>query len=626
MTRIAPLTSLHSRRSVVASLIGALEAAAATVAGTELPDFGDEADMLVREPLSSYLEHVHWPSNLTGTGMPIEISLALDAPDKATFRYTTDLANHNLWLAGNWRRYLDVACETTGTSEENIWRLFADHVTVNPPTLRSPVYHGVGYGEGGLRRSSIYFFIGGLTPVEFAKRFATQVEVIEASLGPEGRRPARFHGVSYDFDDGGGPYRTKFYGWLDLEKPATRLSDTLGSGHGLEMAQALMNYLIQFTGPQWGTRSTLLQSNLSGDPLTCGHKIFLNCEAWNLDRPEAILRVVEYLADASAIDLSPLYGVLASFADAEITLLPQWIAIGQGEANAPLTFYFTPEVAKSITVSQPVKSLADLIDPAVRHLLRTRSPDGSWSNDQDGDPSIEATAVVAVSLANIRELREELGLTRRWLVSRLRADPSLSTGRIGLLAQLAVSRLDPSRNEFTEPVACTTGTIELDALELLVRAETRHWSDSRATTVLTRLADDERWIGGWAGDLDHVSVTTRIIEALQSAQSACDGRLTQASELIARASYLYSEYPVVSEPAAIAAWLKGGLLSNCSIPHASIGRALDHLSAAQHASGYWLSTPVEHSSGKRGNFDQKCLLTTAQVVESLAIAQSRMTS
>jgi hypothetical protein len=81
-----------------------------------------------------------------------------------------------------------------------MWELFTTHLDANDVTTRCHVYHSVRYGVGDARRASIYFNFAGLPRLAFEQRFAKPVAVIDAALtSAGGRRPDRYHIVSYDF-------------------------------------------------------------------------------------------------------------------------------------------------------------------------------------------------------------------------------------------------------------------------------------------------------------------------------------------------------------------------------------------------------------------------------------------
>src|SRR5262245_43232646 len=90
-------------------------------AGHEEP--ADAIGSVIDDPVGLYLGHVHWPSRLTSVGMPIELTLSIDAEGRAGFRYHVDAADQRLLLPDNWGRYLALAEELTGACTDRLRRL-----------------------------------------------------------------------------------------------------------------------------------------------------------------------------------------------------------------------------------------------------------------------------------------------------------------------------------------------------------------------------------------------------------------------------------------------------------------------------------------------------------------------
>ncbi len=624
MMRAARSRSPINRRAAVDALIDAVAASGALISGGARDDVLADAAASIREPVTWYLEHVHWPSYLTAHGIPLELSVAIDERGHASFRYATDRADHRSWLAGNWSRYRDAAVEITGAPVMTIGKLLTDHLGINPPTLRSPVYHGVGYASGR-RRSSIYFFIGGLSRNDFERRFRRQAAAIDKTLTRDGgRRPDRYHGVAYDFDERAAIYRTKFYAWVDLEKPLVDLREVLGTGHDLGTAQALMSHLRQRVQPSRNARCTLLQSSLSGHPLRCRHKLFLHCDAWRLNHPDALLEVIKFLSSRTKIDLSPLYGMLSVFGASEIPLLPVWVAVGPGDSAASLTFYFAPMLERAVAATSVTSAGVErMCRRGVDYLLARRGRDGSWSDGDRGCPPEILTPRIAVALSGRRQSPKDLRATRRWLAHRSSDATVIRHAReAALQSQLALHRLG-FETATTKVVRGTSESPELAGLELLLSVETGPARKPRVDRILGALRRRERWSGGWSGGMDDLTVTTRVVEGLAAvADSAAPGRAL-AAQMLKRAAYVYSERPVPSEPAQIALWLKGRTLCGRDPAHPSVARALAHLSLLQQRDGRWLATPFETSSGEHADLDASGLATTALVVEALDMLLDR---
>jgi hypothetical protein len=431
--------------------------------------------------------------------------------------------------------------------------------------------------------------------------------------------------VSYDFEEGGVVYRTKFYAWLDLEKRVLELREVLGPRPDLAAAQGLMDHLRDALKPTQAERCTLLQSSLTRAHAPCHHKLFLNCDAWRLDRPEAIREVVSYLTRRSNLDLSPLYGVLSVFSACEIPLLPLWVAIGISSPS--LTFYFAPVLERGLDAwaqeDDPRVLVERMLERAVRYLLATRQPDGSWSDGSGPDRPETVTARLAASLTNLREIAPDLRSTGVWLAERFRLGEWRSDRPSMRLSQLALQRLGFPIERPDAAEGPIDGPPELVALDLLAQIDAGRCDKSQVDARLGWFQERERWSGGWSGGVDDLSVTTRVIEALGAlADSALPGG-PRATEMIGRASYVYSEHPIAGDPASIAAWLKGRLICGHDPAHSSVARAIARLSLLQQPDGRWLSTPFEDSSGRHPYVDPRCLLTTALAAEALGLLRDR---
>ena len=574
----------------------------------------------IREPIKWYLEHVQWPSTLTAYGIPLELSLSLDRSGSPSFRYTVDLADHRFWLGGNWSRYLETAVKLTAAPETSLFRLFTGHLNANPPATRSPVYHGVGYGSGGAFRTTIYFFIGGLSSQEFKQRFATEKEAIDQQLvSAEGRRPERYHGISYDFDETGLIRRTKFYAWLDLVSPLNRLSEYLGNQSDLTFIQDLMDHLRATLGTNRSSRSTILQSSLSGKPLVCGQKIFLHGPAWQLSSPKGQLELIKYLSTHSRANISHLYALLSVFETYSIPLLPVWVAIGVGGAAPTFTFYFAPIIDHVLSTQPSREVIKGMLARALEYLFACQSADGVWSDGPGGDPDYLVTARVAACLARVQGAREKLHSTGIWLSEKLCGQDPQQVSEATAFSMLALSRLAVATPESAQQLKHNEDLPESVALDLLAALEAGTWSELQIGTALERLAKCERWTGGWSGIADDLQVTVRVIEALRASGELFPSTREKADGMIKRASYRFSDHPVSRESSEVGLWLKGLLLSGQNLIDSSVTRALTFLYDSQQTEGQWLATPFQSTNGARAYLDPRCLFTTAIVVEALAL-------
>ena len=290
-----------------------------------------EIDLLLAAPARFYDEHAHWPSSLADS-VPIELSLAIDERGRASFRFTGDLADHRRPLAANLPHYVESARHLTGAAVPTLREVFGSHIDPRGYRAGTAAYHGAGYGRGGARRSTIYFAIGWFPAARFEARFAREVAALDADfLKVGGRRPRRYHGVSYDFD-AGVPHRKKFYGWVDLGASGSP-ANLLGQRRDLTAAGALLTRLLAKGPPADPERALMLHSSVTGTPARCRQKAFFQCNEWSLDAPRAFLDLVLDVSSFCDIDLSPLTVVFDVLTGRGLQLLPTWFAIGADGAT-----------------------------------------------------------------------------------------------------------------------------------------------------------------------------------------------------------------------------------------------------------------------------------------------------
>jgi hypothetical protein len=619
-------------RRATDSLIGAVAASINLASGrSALERFERSVERDISAPVGRYLEHVHWPSRLTAYGLPLELSLALDGTGETAFRFVTDPSDHRFWLAENWNEYLHVASASTGLPRDTLNNLFVSHLAVNPPTTRSPIYIGNGYGSGGWHRGSIYFFIGGISRDGFEQRFASDVAIIDASLlSGGGKRPDPYHGVAYDYDASRTAYRTKYYAWLDRTGNISNLHDVLGNQPDLVAAQELMDYLRTCIAKTRETRSTLLQSSVSRS--NCSQKIFLNAHAWSFDRPDGFRAVIDHLLHEFTVDLSPLLAVLDIFSKRGIPLLPLWLAVG-GPLSAPsITFYFEPIMDRALSsgvgTGESLAGVEQALHNGLRYLLECQLPDGGWPALPNGAADEAMTAQVALSAAHAPQAHEALQPTARWLSARsTKPAPQGCPERASAsLLVLALLRLGFPVTHSSENGLWTGGPPEYIAAAMLAGLETNNWSERQVEEALNSLHRSERWSGGWSGVADDLYVTVRVAEALALVVRSGLTQRTCALEMKARTAYYFIERPVAAEPAKVALWLKGWLLCENDLRHASVDRAIAFLDKSQESNGKWLPTPFQKADGSSAHFDPLGFVTTAMVVETLALLLGRLTT
>ncbi|MER5647487.1 hypothetical protein [Streptosporangium sp. NPDC002524] len=298
-------------------------------------DAGAVADELLRvtgEPRRRSL--------LTGSDVPVEVSLKLDERGVPSLRCVVDLVGHR---PGEWAdsltRARSVAGCSTGEQAARMAGLFEAHLAGAPADLPAPLMLGLGYGAGGGGRGTVYFRTGWLRPDELATRLPTLAE----TLG----RAERLHGcglpgavevIGYDLA-GGELTAWKTYKWLPASRGRT-LAKRAGTHPDLLPATRLHDLFVTAARPGPADRSLFLQ--LSHDGTTTRQKIFFLCAAWGWDDPAGLAELLGFLRRSYEHDLTPLLRLREAMAAHGTGVRLGLIALG-GDARRPsLTFYFWP--------------------------------------------------------------------------------------------------------------------------------------------------------------------------------------------------------------------------------------------------------------------------------------------
>ncbi|MFF3442825.1 hypothetical protein [Streptosporangium sp. NPDC002721] len=299
----------------------------------------DDAGAVTYELLRVTGEHRR-RSLLTGSAVPVEVSLKLDERGVPSLRCVVDLVGHRL---GDWADSLARARYVAGCStREQAARmsgLFEAHLTGAPADLPAPLMLGLGYEAGGRGRGTVYFRTGWLRPYELAARFPSLVE----TLG----RAERLHGcglpgavevIGYDFA-GGEPTAWKTYKWLPASRGRT-LGKRAGTHPDLLPAVRLHDLFAGASRPRPTDRSLFLQ--VSHDGTATRQKIFFFCAAWGWDDPAGLAELLGHLRRSYEHDLRPLLCLREAMAVRGAGVRLGLVALGGDPRRPSLTFYFWP--------------------------------------------------------------------------------------------------------------------------------------------------------------------------------------------------------------------------------------------------------------------------------------------
>ena len=610
---------------------------------------------LIEEPIEFYDSHPCWPSLLTSTGLPLELSLKVDATSSVALRCTVDVTDHRTDLGGNWTRYLDAAAqvaEGTGIDAPALWDLLQVHLSGIPPAFPSKLMHGLAYAAPDWFRGSLYFRTGWLGRSQLASRLADSA----AALSEVARRygcpvAGPVEVVGYDLVPGEA-LRSKAYTWPALD-PAASFSEVVGTNPDLAPAREIYDAFRGPADPFSHPRPLLLQTTSKSGSVN--QRLFFFASAWGWTTHDGVERLLDLAARALGLDTSRL----AVFADVaaryDIGLQLALVAVG-AEGGAPsATFYLWPVVdadtpakssSRTLRLTQAraardelARDARAMVDGATGYLLRARGPDASW-NDYDvdaavGDAATFVTAYVAAALARDRRQREELLPTCAWLVARHRPavgwgwnDAAEADGETTAFALEALATVDRAPPAGWQAVAREHGEAEVmgAVLSALLRAD-EDVGDA-ASAAAAGLVAAQSPDGGWNSHRwgTRLVATYRALQALAAYERTAEG---VSERVFARARLFLSSVAISPEPFALALWLGGWVHARGALDDPRLPRVLSALADLQQPDGRWLGPPnrrISTGAGQAGSplhVDPCCLVTTATVIcglESLSLA------
>jgi hypothetical protein len=621
---------------------------------------GDEIDAdalsLIAEPVGWYLNHPWWPSRLSLTGVPVEVSVSLDASQGVAVRWTVDVTDLRQGPGNNWGNYLKWATGLTGASDEAMWRLLAGFFNETSPSLCTPVVHGVGHGSGGRRRATIYVSSEGRCDAHLHAWFPPS-SADPSELGDTVRHAFdAAHGLAYDFE-AGRVVRTKFYTWLPLSDDA-HMPRVCAHADLIPALTVLDAARKQKTAEPLCDRSVVLQASFREPGGPCRLKAIFMSPSWRWDQGPNFRWLVGYLGETFGLDLAELYAFLATFRSHGILLQPTSLAVGSGTPPS-LTFYFCPLLhtdAQRVTIPAalpgPSARMEALIVRANEYVQNRRRVDGTWPGFAGLSAADEAasSAYIAAVLSRIPSGAGELAASARWLLERLQASGACRSRELTADALMALGRLGASLPG-AALVELSDGTVEerrcpeTTAALLFALSEIGTSSPVPIIRAATDLVAQQRLDGGWSSASSKYDLWAvyRCLTALDAFfryasdrdEGACvPVQLVQAvSRSVRYARYFVLTQAVPDEPCALGLWL-GCLFAAKGTPyHPGVPRILQSLEASQQPDGRWLSGPMRrrspiaaHKGWKQAGagilmLDEECVVTTAIVMDGLLTAQ-----
>jgi hypothetical protein len=617
---------------------------------------------LIEEPIDLYGSHPCWPSLLTSTGLPVELSLKVDATGAVALRSTVDVTDHRAGLARNWTRYLDAAAQVargTGVDVPDLWDLLQVHLSGIPPAFPSKVMHGHAYAAPDWFRGSLYFRTGWFGRAQVVSRLpaaaAALSEVMRRYRCPVAG-PVEVMG--YDLVPGE-PLRSKAYTWPALARDAD-FSEVVGTNPDLAPAREVYEAFRGPSDPFSHPRPLLLQTTSKTGSVN--QRLFFFASPWGWATPDGLERLLDFAAAALGLDT----GRLAVFADVAarygVGLQLALVAVGAEEGAPSATFYLWPVIdgadgsnrtlrlmtAAGARREDFARNVGAMLDGATDYLLHARDADASW-NDYDADAAAGGaatfvTAYVAAALARDEHHHDELLATCAWLAARHRptfgwgwndaADADTETTALALEALATVDRAPP---DSWQTLARESGEAEVTGavLSALLRTDP-DVGDATATAAASLIAaqsPDGGWNSLWWGT--RLLATYRALRALAAYERTAERRRVDeaggnnADRAFARARLFLFSVAISPEPFALALWLGSWAHARGALDDPRLPRALTSLADLQQPDGRWLGAPSRRigvRAGKAGSplhVDARCLVTTATVVcglESLLAA------
>ena len=598
---MTPEKARQSRSDTADPVIPAILAAIGSVGNRrERGQLLEEVSGLIGEPLRWSREYIHWPTGMGAHCNPVEVSVSLNERGAPSLRLLADLQDHRFQLAGNWGNYLRTGARITGASEAQVALLMSQHLDVDPPNTRTPVYHGMRYGAKG-RHASLYFSTVTWPSQLMRQRIPATAAIAE--LQREGSNAPWVHLVGYDFDEAGSIYRTKLYAWLDRDGALRKLADGLHDAPGIDTAQGLLDRLTKVRRMDTPQESTLAQFSMLNGSKTWTRKLYLHAPKWRFDNAAGLGEVVRFMASEWGADVSNLMDVLTLFSSHGVRLLPTGIAVGlTAKAPPPYTFYFVPTVGLPAISGVTRARLRSIYARSIKAIVR--QADGGWPDLAERGRA-DTLSRIRLALSGQPAVRGKLAEWRLADTSATcRARELLTCVRLGVPA-------DAGECEASAPP-------ELTALRLLIGLESKRGSDDEIISAVERLIAQERWGGGWAGPGGELEVTVVVMEALLKTLHEKPSLSERLTPLLGRTIHWLRALPVPREPARVALWIKGIVIAGDTRCRVSVERGLAYLAECQQKDGTWLPSALESADGDRACVDAHGWLATALVSEALA--------
>lgn len=645
-----------SSPSLAARLAGLVGEAAACLGIRPGPEaVASDVLALVRDPLTRFERHPVWPSLLTATGLPLELSLKLGGGPPA-LRCAVDVTDHRVGAEANWSGYLDYAegvAGPAGATARDLWELCRLHLNGVPSGFRSRMMHGLGYAAPDWYRGSLYFRTGWLRPEQLAKRFPDEMALL-AEL-------RRLHGfpaatsvevLGYDYS-AGDPVRPKVYVWPGRDCAAT-FEDVAGRHPHLLPARDLFDAFRRDGTPRARSQPLLLQAAVEKGAVT--ERLFFFASAWGWDSPAGFGRLVGFLDEELGIEIGPLSAVRDLAAAHGVRLPLGLVAVGSDGRLPSATFYLWPVPdrggphtnvrRRALSASRPPSRSALLrrtelaLERGAGYLEALLSREGCW-RDYDVDPAgdvppgnrdaapsdVFVTAYVA-SMLVVGDVARLANIARpaAWLLAGYRpglgwgwnaeVEPDSETTALALAALAKAGSPLPAdtrdvllRGRLPDGSSCShpgwagdstdgCGPPDVTAAILLALLEAAPREIGAALPALVALCQAQRADGGWRCFWwsDGLQATWRALRALRAYEEAqfAGTALGQGSRLLARRAVERALSMLSALPVPRDPFRLGLWLGSWIEAGGEVGatgRVITALEDLQQPDGRWLGTP-----------------------------------
>jgi hypothetical protein len=290
-------------------------------------------------------------------GAPIAIALVIDAEGTCAFRVVVDTTDHRTGAVVNRQRYRDYLYYVTGVGaveQSTVSRLLGMHFDDLSASDSALVLHGIGYGPGHSRQSTVYFADSGIAPGRLEDQLPEYFHAFYRTLTLYGGAcPSSLAGIAYDFNANAEIVLTKAYASFKCGRSSNAFTAVAGKNPDLASSVKLFDHFRSAANRRHlGAYSLVSEWSLRPSEEICQQQLLFSCADWNWTLRGGFLELIQHLSEGLTLDLSSLYALLGIFARHGIQLRPFLFGIGRGHPKAAVAFHFVPIVKHALTSSK----------------------------------------------------------------------------------------------------------------------------------------------------------------------------------------------------------------------------------------------------------------------------------